>query len=78
MSFKFVMPKRWFNRLLVIVGMLGLISHALISCYFAFHGQQYSMPLVFTLLAPLGCLAWGLIPSLQLQKEQNTEQYLDC
>ena len=78
MSFKVVFPKRWFNRLLVIVGLLGLVSHALLSAYFAYHGQHYPMPMVFTLLAPFGCLAWGLLPSLQLQKEQQAEQFFDC
>lgn len=66
-------PKRWFNRLLVVVGLFGLCGHASLTLYLAWHELHYPMHWTFTVLAPLCCLAWGLIPKLQLQTESPTK-----
>jgi hypothetical protein len=69
MKSQFVFPKRWFNRLLVVVGLFGLFGHAAISSYLAWHDYVYPLHWTFTILAPICCLLWGLVPRLQLQPE---------
>jgi len=69
MTSQIVVPKRWFNRLLAVVGLLGLVGHAVISSYLAWYDLSYPLHWTFTILAPICCLLWGLVPRLQLQTE---------
>ncbi|CAM5192289.1 hypothetical protein [Alishewanella longhuensis] len=62
-------PKRWLNRLLCYCGIFGLLFQFTA----AIHAYWHDIPLYnfwFLLLAPILCLASGLIPALQPQKEQ--------
>lgn len=63
------LPKRWFNRLLCYAGIFGLVFQFTA----ALHAWWHQIPLQnfwFLLVAPLLCLASGLFPALQLQKEK--------
>jgi hypothetical protein len=69
MKLQLVIPKRWFNRLITAVGLLGLVGHAGFSTYLAWHDLTYPLHWTFTILAPICCLLWGMVPQLQLQTE---------
>ncbi len=77
MKLPVLFPKRWFNRLLVVVGMIGLLAHAALSSYLAWYDYAYPLHWTFTILAPICCLLWGLVPSLQLQDEPQVT-HLSC
>lgn len=61
-------PKRWLNRALCYIGIFGLVFQLTA----ALHAWWHQIPLQhfwMLLLAPLLCLASGLVPALQPQKE---------
>jgi len=63
------LPKRWFNRILCYIGIFGLVFQSTA----AVHAWWHQIPLQgfwLLLIAPLLCLASGLVPALQLQKEK--------
>lgn len=62
------LPKRWLNRALCYVGLFGLVFQITA----VVHAFWYQLPFShfwFLLIAPLLCIASGLIPALQPQKE---------
>ncbi|WP_445426378.1 hypothetical protein [Alishewanella sp. HL-SH06] len=61
-------PKRWLNRTFCYVGIFGLVFQGTA----AIHAWWNQIPIDYfwpLLLAPVLCLASGLMPLLQLQKE---------
>lgn len=63
-------PTRWFNRFLCYAGLFGLLFQGMAALHAWFHGIELQS-FWFLLVAPLLCLASGLIPALQLQKEPH-------
>lgn len=63
------MPKRFINRALVYVGVFGIVFQLTAALYALWHGVQLQRFWFVTLMAPVLCIASGLIPALQLQRE---------
>jgi hypothetical protein len=63
------LPKKPVNALLFYIGVLGLLTQLLVSFYLLTQGRTMEWHWWFHGLAPGLCLSWGLIPTLQLQKE---------
>lgn len=64
------MPTRMFNRALVYIGIFGLVFQLTAMLYVWWH-QLSVQGFWLVLLAPLLCIASGLIPALQLQQEPD-------
>lgn len=65
------MPKRFINRMLVYVGLFGIVFQLTAALYALWHGVQLQSFWFVTLLAPLLCVASGMLPALQLQREPD-------
>ena len=65
------MPKRIINRLLVYVGLFGIVFQITAALYALWHGMQLQSFWFFMLLAPLLCVVSGLVPALQPQREPD-------
>ncbi|SNY55578.1 hypothetical protein SAMN06297280_2908 [Arsukibacterium tuosuense] len=65
------MPKRLINRALVYVGLFGIVFQLTAALYALWHGVQLQSFWFFMLLAPLLCVASGLLPALQPQREPD-------
>lgn len=64
------LPKKPVNAVLFYVGTLGLLTQVLASFYLLTQGRTMDWHWWFHWLAPTLCLVWGIIPRLQLQKEE--------
>ncbi len=65
------MPKRWFNRVLVYIGVFGIVFQLTAALYALWHGVHLQPLWFITLLAPLLCVISGMLPALQLQREPD-------
>ncbi|MBV2128054.1 hypothetical protein [Arsukibacterium indicum] len=65
------MPKRLLNRVLVYVGLFGIVFQLTAALYALWHGMPLQSFWLFMLLAPLLCVASGILPALQLQREPD-------
>lgn len=65
------MPRRFINRALVYVGVFGIVFQLTAALYALWHGVQLQRFWFYLLLAPLLCVASGLLPALQLQREPD-------
>lgn len=65
------MPKRLVNRALVYIGVFGIVFQLTAALYTLWHGVQLQPLWFVTLLAPLLCVASGILPALQLQREPD-------
>ncbi|KKO44169.1 hypothetical protein WG68_17075 [Arsukibacterium ikkense] len=65
------MPKRWFNRVLVYVGVFGIVFQLTAALYALWQGVYLQQFWFITLLAPLLCVFSGMVPALQLQREPD-------
>ncbi|MAD77196.1 MAG: hypothetical protein CML20_20840 [Rheinheimera sp.] len=65
------MPKRFLNRALVYIGVFGIVFQLTAALYALWHGVQLQPLWFVTLLAPLLCIASGMLPALQLQREPD-------
>lgn len=66
------MPKRWFNRALVYIGLFGIVFQLTAALYALWHGVHLQSFWFITLLAPLLCVVSGMLPALQLQREPES------
>lgn len=57
--------------MLVYVGLFGIVFQLTAALYALWHGVQLQSFWFVTLLAPLLCVASGMLPSLQLQREPD-------
>lgn len=64
------MPTRLLNRSLVYIGLFGVVFQLTAMLYAWWH-QLSLQSFWLVLLAPLLCIASGLIPALQLQQEPD-------
>ncbi|MDX1538114.1 hypothetical protein [Arsukibacterium sp.] len=67
----FAMPKRLLNRVLVYIGLFGIVFQLTAALYALWHGVPLQSFWFFMLLAPLLCVASGMLPALQLQREPD-------
>ena len=67
----FSLPKRALNRGLVYAGVFGVVFQLTAAFYAWWHGISLQLGWVVTVIAPLLCIASGVIPAMQLQKEQD-------
>ncbi|MEH8020366.1 MULTISPECIES: hypothetical protein [Rheinheimera] len=67
----FTLPKRPVNRLLTYIGLFGVCFQLTAASYAWWHDVSLQAGWVFTLVAPLLCIASGTITALQLQKEPS-------
>ena len=65
----FSLPKRALNRALVFLGVFGIVFQLTAAVYAWWHGISLQALWWFTLVAPALCIASGVVPALQLQKE---------
>lgn len=65
------MPKRFINKILFLVGGVGLLFQTCASIYALIMGIPLNWHWWFSWMAPLICLLWGIVPWLQLQKEPD-------
>lgn len=70
------LPKRRFNLALVYIGIFGWLFQlsALLYGYWQ-HQMWFQLPW-YGWLGPFLCILWGIVPALQLQKEQASYKKL--
>jgi len=67
----FSLPKRPINRVLVYVGLFGILFQLTAACYAWWYDIGLQPSWFLTLLAPLLCIVSGTVSALQLQKEPD-------
>lgn len=68
---KWSWPKRLLNRMLVFLGLFGIVFQLTAAVYAWWHGISLQLGWVVTVLAPLLCIASGGMPLIQLQREPD-------
>ena len=69
MTRQYKLPKRWFNKGLVYAGLFGVVFQLCALVFAWWHGFDLHSGWWLMLLAPVLCIASGMLPSLQLQQE---------
>lgn len=69
---KLLLPKRGLNRALMYAGLFGVVFQLTAAGYAWWHGVGLQASWFLTLIAPLLCVASGVVPALQLQKEPDS------
>lgn len=66
---KWSLPKRALNKTLVYLGLFGMVFQLTAAVYAWWYGITLQSGWILTLVAPMLCIASGIVPRLQLQKE---------
>ncbi|OBP14719.1 hypothetical protein A5320_13400 [Rheinheimera sp. SA_1] len=71
---KFTAPKRWLNASLFYIGCFGAVFQLTAQLYSWWIGLGLFTEFWWTWPAPVICILWGLVPSLQLQVEPQPQK----
>ena len=74
MNNKLKTPTRWLNASLFYLGCFGVVFHITALIYGWWMGLGLLTEFWWTWPAPLLCILWGILPTLQLQAEPKPQK----